>query len=316
MDRRQFLGALGGLTLSSCGRKAAPPRRGKGGGGSSGDGTDLEGSPPRPLEGSGQGRTSGHDAGHGGAVPDGGAAGGGAADAGAPRQASGTEGPDVPMFRGNPSHTFYGTGPLAESLTVLWKHRMGTFVSPAAAHRKEKPWTGTGWTGTAVAVGDRVYVGSLDSNLYAYEASTGKVAWRYKAGAMFKSSACYHAGRLFIGNVDNGLHCVDAATGKGLWRFETGRDLDSSPCVADGKLYFGGENGYLHCLEPESGKIIWRTFLGGLEGPLGSGGVESSPAVAGGAVFASTYSGLLFCVDALSGAIRWKARTRGDTDVS
>ena len=51
------------------------------------------------------------------------------------------------------THTFYGTGPLPETFRVVWKHRLGTFVSPAAKHRAEKKWTGTGWTGTAVAVG-------------------------------------------------------------------------------------------------------------------------------------------------------------------
>ena len=80
---------------------------------------------------------------------------------------------------------------------------------------------------------------------------------------------------VYIGNVDNHLHCVDAKTGQGIWRFNARNDLDSSPCVSGGKLYVGGENGYLHCLDPVTGKVIWRAFLGGLEGPPGSNGVES-----------------------------------------
>ena len=60
------------------------------------------------------------------------------------------------MFRGNPAHTFYGTGPLADRLAVKWRFRMGTFVSHATDTRPEKRWSGTGWTGTAIFVDDKV----------------------------------------------------------------------------------------------------------------------------------------------------------------
>jgi len=96
-------------------------------------------------------------------------------------------GVDVPMFRGNPSHTHYGTGPIADKLAVRWKYKMGVYVSPAAAHRKERKWIGTGWTGTAIYVGGKVIIGSLDSKLYCFDAATGKVQWTYKGAAMFKS---------------------------------------------------------------------------------------------------------------------------------
>jgi outer membrane protein assembly factor BamB len=282
LDRRQFLGTLGAATLVACEStppsKPTPPTRK----------AAPDAAAPRPD-----------------ARP--------AVDAAPPAPPVVHE---VRMFRGNPTHTFYGTGPVGDRLAIRWKKRLGKFVSPAAANREAKTWEGTGWTGTAVYVADRVYVGSLDSFMYAFEPETGKTIWRYKAGGMFKSSCAFHDGRLFCGNVDNYLHCVDAATGKPVWRFDTQHDLDSSPCIADGLLYVGGENGFLHCLDPATGKVVWKTFLGGLNGPLGSCGVESSPAVHDGKVFASTFDGWLFACDVKDGKVVWKARTRGDTDVS
>src|SRR5262245_6024288 len=61
------------------------------------------------------------------------------------------------MFRGNPSHTFYGTGPVpAQKPKILWKHRMIDF--PSLYYGEPFVWRGTGWTGQAIVYGDYVWV--------------------------------------------------------------------------------------------------------------------------------------------------------------
>lgn len=217
----------------------------------------------------------------------------------------------VLMFRGNPSRTFYGTGPLPEKPELKW-----TVPMKGRQLGDGKVWEGTGWSGQPVKWGPRVYVGSQNFNIYAMDAETGAVEWKYRGGRMFKSSLCFYKGRLYTGCVDNLLHCVDAETGKKVWAFATPNDLDSSPCVYEDRLYFGGECGYVHCVDPQSGKLIWKKFLGGLEGPPGSNGVESSPTLADGRLWAANYSGDLYCLDAKTGGVIWKARTHGDTDAS
>jgi outer membrane protein assembly factor BamB len=223
----------------------------------------------------------------------------------------------VLMFRGNGAHTFYGTGPIPEANPrVLWRFR--TAVIRNTVRGTPMTWTGTGWTGTAVNLGDYVFFGSVGGYVYALDAKSGKQAWRLKGGGMFKASICAYENRLYIGNTDNLLRCIDAATGQTVWRVDTGKDLDSSAAVVDDKLYIAGENGYLRCLVPQTGKQIWRTFVDGI-GPgtvLGSNGSETSPAVADGEVYTATYDGILFCVDAKSGDVRWRARTGDDTDAS
>ncbi|MCP3972073.1 MAG: PQQ-binding-like beta-propeller repeat protein [Rhodobacteraceae bacterium] len=222
----------------------------------------------------------------------------------------------VLMFRGNPSHTFYGTGPVPDAPRLHWSHKMPAVVRT----RSGVVWAGTGWTGSASKLGDYVFVGSAGGAVYAYEAYTGKVAWQYQqSGArMFKGSLCIYDNKIYIGNVDNLLRCIDAETSKTLWRFDTGRDLDSSPCVVNGRLYIAGENGHARCIDPQDGREIWRTFLGGV-GPgtkPGSNGSETSPAIADGEFYAATYDGDLFCLDTGSGAVKWKTRTHDDTDAS
>lgn len=220
------------------------------------------------------------------------------------------------MFRGNPAHTFYGTGPIPEKPRMHWRFRTSSLRN--IVRGKPTVWSGTGWTGTASKLGDYVFVGSPGGHVYCLEAFTGKLVWAYRGRGMFKGSLCIYDNKVYAGNTDNFLHCIDAATGKRLWAFNSGRDLDSSPCVVDGVLYIAGENGYARAIDPQTGKEIWKSFLGGI-GPgtlLGSNGAETSPAIADGELYAATYDGNLFCLDTKDGKVRWKARTHDDTDAS
>jgi len=222
------------------------------------------------------------------------------------------QGADVTMFRGNPAHTFFGTGPLRDQLQIIWTFQMGNFTSPISG----KVWSGTGWTGTAVAVDDWIYVGSQDSFFYALDRATGKLRWKYKADAMFKGSCAYFAGRVFTGCVDDEIRCFHAKTGQVLWSYNTGTDCDSSPTIYKGRVYIAGESGFVHCFRPDTGALIWRTFVDGREGPGGSNGAETTPAIWEDRVYVANFTGDLFCLRADNGAVLWKARTGDDTDAS
>lgn len=221
------------------------------------------------------------------------------------------------MFRGNGSHTFYGTGPITTSAPrVLWRHQTTSHTS--MNHGLPMIWAGTGWTGTAVKLGRYVFVGSVGGTFYAFEADTGRLVWQKESPGKFKSSPCLFENRIYIGNTDNLLRCMDASTGRIVWTHDTGNDLDSSPCVIDGRLYIAGENGNVRALDPRTGSLIWKTFVGGLgEGSLlGSNGSETSPAIADGELYGANYDGELYSLDLATGEKRWVAHTGDDTDAS
>lgn len=220
------------------------------------------------------------------------------------------------MFRGNPRHTFYGTGPLPGQLKILWKFRMDDFVTTLRG--EPKTWSGTGWTGQASTVGGYVFVGSQDRHLYCWRNSDGALMWKYRAGRMFKGSLCIYKNRIYAPNVDDHLHCLDAASGQLLWRYDTGNDLDSSPCVVDGRLYVAGESGYVRCVDPENGKEHWKTFVGGVGRGTkpGSNGAEGSVAVDNGEIYVGNYNGEFRCLDSETGKRKWMFNTGDDTDVS
>lgn len=230
---------------------------------------------------------------------------------------SSTSADTVLMFRGDGTHTFGGTGPIPEAPPEI-KWRFRTPSRNNVVHGVPTVWAGTGWTGTAVKLGDYVYVGSVCGQAYAFEALTGRLVWQLGSGGMYKGSFCAFENRLYIGNTDNLLRCIDAKTGRVVWTHDTGNDLDSSPCVIGGKLYVAGENGNVRCLDPLAGKLIWKTFVGGIgAGTLpGSNGSETSLAIADGELYGANYDGELYCLDINTGAKRWVANTGDDTDAS
>jgi eukaryotic-like serine/threonine-protein kinase len=137
----------------------------------------------------------------------------------------------------------HGMQPQAESMPDPWDFYLS---SPSI------------WNGT-------VYFGSGDSNIYALDANSGALKWRFKTGDVVHSSPAIAGGTLFIGSWDSYLYALDAATGKEKWRFKTGEDPDlhnhvgiqASPAVADGSVFFGCRDGNVYAVDAVSGKQKW-----------------------------------------------------------
>jgi outer membrane protein assembly factor BamB len=154
-----------------------------------------------------------------------------------------------------------------------------------------------------VVVPGAVYFGSGDGNLYAVDATSGELKWKFKTGDVVHSSPAYADGVLYFGSWDSYFYAVDAATGKEKWRFHGGEDplihnqvgFQSSAAVADGVVYVGCRDSNLYALEAATGKEKWRFNNQG-------SWVISSPAVSQGKVyFATSDSSLYHVVDAATG---------------
>jgi len=154
-----------------------------------------------------------------------------------------------------------------------------------------------------VVVNGAVYFGSGDGNLYALDAATGDLRWKFKTGDVVHASPAVADGVVFFGSWDSYFYAVDAATGKEKWRFHGGEDptihnqvgFQSSPAVVNGTVYTGCRDSNLYALDAATGKEKWK-FFNDLSW------VNSSPAVADGKVFfATSDSSLYHVVDANDG---------------
>jgi eukaryotic-like serine/threonine-protein kinase len=152
------------------------------------------------------------------------------------------------------------------------------------------------WNGT-------VYFGSGDGNIYALDAATGTLKWKFHTGDVVHASPAISDGTLFIGSWDSYFYALDAATGKEKWRFKTGEDHDiynqvgiqSSAAVMDGVVYFGCRDSNLYALNAGTGQKQWAFNNKG-------SWVISSPAVQAGKVyFATSDSSMFYALDAKSG---------------
>jgi outer membrane protein assembly factor BamB len=145
----------------------------------------------------------------------------------------------------------------ATDLSLIWEFYPG--------------WT-TSFFSSAGVYNERVYVGSVDGNLYCLdydgfddgvndgwtgESSTnigdGDVIWYTSIGQTWSSPAITNE-RLYIGSKSNYLYCFNLNQTPGaeeyLWRYNMEGDVDSSPAVVNGKVYVGthGNGGRIYCI--------------------------------------------------------------------
>lgn len=150
-----------------------------------------------------------------------------------------------------------------------------------------------------------VYFGSGDSNLYAVDAASGELRWKFATGDVVHASPAYAEGVVYFGSWDSYFYAVDAATGKEKWRLHTGEDpvihnqvgFQSSPAVVDGVVYTGCRDANLYAIDAASGKEKWHF------GTAGSW-VITSPAVSRGkVVFGTSDSSKYEMLDADTGKL-------------
>ena len=150
-----------------------------------------------------------------------------------------------------------------------------------------------------------VYFGSGDGNVYAVDAGSGALKWKFKTGDVVHASPAIADSKVYIGSWDSNFYALDAATGKEVWRFKTGEDADihnqvgiqSSAAVVDGVVYFGCRDAHLYAVDAKTGDKKWAF------GTKGSW-VIASPAVRDGKVyFATSDSGLVYALDAKTGEV-------------
>ncbi|MFY9528120.1 MAG: PQQ-binding-like beta-propeller repeat protein [Candidatus Acidiferrales bacterium] len=149
-----------------------------------------------------------------------------------------------------------------------------------------------------------VYFGGGDTNIYALDAASGNLKWKFKTGDVVHASPAISGGTLFVGSWDSYFYALDAATGKEKWRFKTGEDpeihnqvgIQSSAAVADGVVYFGCRDSNFYAVDAATGTQRWSF-------PNKGSWVIASPALLDGKVyFATSDSGLFYALDAKSGA--------------
>ena len=220
-----------------------------------------------------------------------------------PREPAALSRIDWPTFAYDPRRLHFLPSRLAPPFRVAW-----TFHG---RHLLEFP--------PAVAYG-RAYIASNPGVLYAVQAATGRVGWRYRSGRCAAASPAVAAETVYMAflnvrrrgsdacnaapstpGIDGEVVALDARTGKLRWRRLIGPS-ETSPLVADGKVYVGDWRGDVYALDTKTGRVRWRYRTGGQ--------VKGAAALAGRRLYVGSYDHNLYALAAGTGRLIWRSSSQ------
>ena len=175
--------------------------------------------------------------------------------------------PGLLTFRGNPTRTYYGQGPVPAAPHGLWKYPGRGMCSLSEDRGETTEWCGTGWTGQP-AVFERdgrtwVVFGAYDRAVHFVDATTGEdLLTPFPTGDIIKGSVTIDPDGfplVYTGSRDGFFRVLafDRAVPTELWRLSAhdvsptlwNDDWDSSALVLGDYLFEGGENSQLHIVK-------------------------------------------------------------------
>jgi outer membrane protein assembly factor BamB len=170
-------------------------------------------------------------------------------------------------FRGNPTRSWHGLGPVPVAPRVLWRAPGERMCSLSKEFDEESQWCGTGWTGQP-AVFERdgrtwVVFGGYDRAVHFLDAATGADILRpFVTGDLVKGSVTVDPDGyplVYVGSRDNYFRVLafDGPEVRELWQLSAtavgptlwNDDWDGSALVLDDFLFEGGENSRLHVVK-------------------------------------------------------------------
>jgi len=142
--------------------------------------------------------------------------------------------------------------------------------------------TRRGMQATPLMIDGVVYVSSAWSLVYAFDALTGELLWKYDpqvprakalqlcCDAINRGVAAWE-GKIFVGTLDGRLVALNAADGSVAWDVETipkdsAYSITGAPRVVKGKVVIGnggaefGVRGYVSAYDADTGKLAWRFY--------------------------------------------------------
>jgi len=159
--------------------------------------------------------------------------------------------------------------------------------------------TDRGQEATPIMVDGVLYTTTSWSNVYAYDAKTGKQLWRWDSGVDKAKGfqACCDTvnrgvaawqGAIYVGTFDGRLVRLDGKTGRKIWQVQTvdknlPYTITQAPRVVKGKVLIGnsgaeyGVRGYITAYDARSGKKLWRFYT--IPNPTGAADNEPSDTV-------------------------------------
>ena len=161
--------------------------------------------------------------------------------------------------------------------------------------------------------GDRLYVVTIDNELYAMDLKTGETAWKHTgiseiAGILGGSAPAVQGNTIIVPYSSGELYALQAANGRVLWADNLGpvrrgdiasqiTDIRGLPVVDGSLVYAISHGGRMVAIDFKTGRRVWDKLFGGVQ----------TPWVAGDYIYVITIDEQLICLNRKTGQVRWVA---------
>ena len=168
-----------------------------------------------------------------------------------------------------------------------------------------------GMIGKPVLANGDIYFAPQDGYIYAVDAATGHLRWRFQRTVNVSVSVgidgypALDSDTLYVASDGGTVYALDASSGKQRWLFTlpAGAHIYAAPAVGNGRVYVssGGGDDAFYALDEATGKVAWQ-----FSAPQG---FDSYPLLVGETVYAGAngfYQASLYAFDARTGKARWQ----------
>ena len=153
-----------------------------------------------------------------------------------------------------------------------------------------------------------VYTMDADTEVSAFDASTGKLVWdtdltpEDEDDGGWGGGLAYYHGRIYAVTGFGEAILLNGETGEEIWRRALGPPLRAAPTVSQGRLYVLTSDNELVVMDADSGETLWtHRGIEEIAGLLGG----ASPAISGSAVVVAYSSGEIYALQAENGRVIW-----------
>jgi outer membrane protein assembly factor BamB len=157
--------------------------------------------------------------------------------------------------------------------------------------------------GTMAVNGDRLYIGTIEHKVLAYNFETGAIDWSVDLGASIAGGVNLVDGMVVVGTFAKQVVALDPQNGETLWEAETDGWVWQAPVESDDALFAADLGGVLRSLTLSDGLPLWHIEL---EAPI-----QAGPAVQDGTVFAGDSQGTVYAYSAEAGTPAWQRKLEG-----
>jgi eukaryotic-like serine/threonine-protein kinase len=107
-----------------------------------------------------------------------------------------------------------------------------------------------------------LFTGTVQNELLAVDAASGKITWRFKANGIVWARAVQNKDRIFFGDQSGKIYAVNVKDGSKAWEQDTGAQVVGTAAVLENGVAFPVESGSVNALDFD-GKTLWNQTING-----------------------------------------------------